>query len=140
MEIIGVNTATKYTPTIVKFTWNNGKKGYVGFKDGYMKFYNLIFNKENEEWRYVISNYNPNENIIKAVANLVLKYSRALIEDKIKEYDKKYQDYCKMRTDYDRFAHDRIAARYKMLNYQDSLKEIELFEKFWRGGRNEKAC
>lgn len=139
MEIIGVNTATKYSPTIIKFTWNNGKRGYVGIRHGEMSFFNLVFNKEYQTWQYVLSDYKPNENIIKAVANLVLKYSRALIEDKIKEYDKKYQDYCKMRTDYDRFAHDRIAARYKMLNYQESLQQIELFEKFWRG-RNEKAC
>lgn len=139
MEIIGVNTATKYSPTIIKFTWNNGKRGYVGIRHGEMSFFNLVFNEEYQTWQYVLSDYKPNENIIKAVANLVLKYSRALIQEKIKEYDKKYQDYCKMRTDYDRFAHDRIAARYKMLNYQESLQQIELFEKFWRG-RNEKVC
>lgn len=138
MEIIGINTATKYTPTIVKFTWNNGKKGYVGFNHGNMRFYNLIFNETHQIWEYVPSDYNPSENILKAVVNLILKYSRGLIQNKIDEYDKKYQYYCKIRTDYDRFAHDRIAARYKMLNYQDSLKQIDLFEKVWRG-RNEKV-
>lgn len=134
MEIIGVNYATKYTPTMIKFTWNNGKKAYVGVKDGKIKFFNLVKNENG--WVYEPSNYQPNENILKSVINMILKYSRSFIEEKMQEYKAKYENFKKCGERWENFT---MSSRYKYLNYQSAMFQIDKLEKVWRD-KNEKVC
>lgn len=141
MEILKVTPANKFYPTMITFAWNNGKKAYIGFEKGQLNFFNLTFDKEYQVWRFVTSNYKPNESIMKAVANMVIKYSRSFIQEKLNSLNQEYEKYKKMITgNYERFEHDKTATRYRILNLERAQRDIELFEKCWVGEKHEKVC
>lgn len=146
MEIVSITPRkTPNRPMVIKFQWNNGTPAYVEISNGNMEFVKPVKNQEDLYWHFEKTGYKPNENIINSVMRMIVLYSRAFIDDKLKVLRESYaktsarqKKFFEMNSYHSPVLEREIKGIYShAMDLKNAIKDIELLEKNWRG-RNEK--
>lgn len=149
MEIISVTPRkTPNRPMVIKFQWNNGKTGYVEVAYGNIEFVRPVKRESDLYWHFEKSDYRPNEKIIYSVTRMIVMYSRAFIEDTLKllrnsysKAHKRQKEFFERNQFYSPELRNELNNIYSQaMDLKNGFKDIELLEKNWRGGSDEKAC